>query len=62
MEKQTGPTLSFDLIGNGLEIATGAQREHRPQVLISQALEKGLNIDPIQFYVDFFRYGCPPAA
>ncbi len=53
-------TRSFDLIANGLEITTGAQREHRPEVLTKQALEKGLHIEPIQFYIDFFRFGCPP--
>ena len=52
-------TRSFDLIANGLEITTGAQREHRIEVLQKQALEKGLHLEPIQFYLDFFRYGCP---
>lgn len=53
-------TRSFDLIIQGLEICTGAQREHRYDVLRRQALEKGLSLEPIQFYFDFFRYGCPP--
>lgn len=53
-------TRSFDLIAGGLEIATGAQREHRYEVLKSQALEYGLGLENIQFYLDFFRYGCPP--
>lgn len=53
-------TRSFDVIAHGLEIITGAQREHRYEVLRQQALEKGLGIEPIQFYLDFFRYGCPP--
>ncbi len=53
-------TKSFDLIAGGLEIATGAQREHRYDVLAKQAIEKGLTLEPIQFYLDFFRYGCPP--
>jgi len=53
-------TRSFDLIAGGLEIATGAQREHRYDVLKEQALEKGLGLENIQFYLDFFRYGCPP--
>ncbi|HUV16530.1 MAG TPA: aspartate--tRNA(Asn) ligase [Pelolinea sp.] len=53
-------TRSFDLIAGGLEIATGAQREHRYEILKEQALEKGLGLDNIQFYLDFFRYGCPP--
>jgi len=52
-------TRSFDLLACGLEITTGAQREHRPEVLKKQALEKGLTLEPIQYYIDFFRYGCP---
>ena len=55
-----GLTKSFDLIANGLEITTGAQREHRYDVLAAQAQEKGLGLENIQFYLDFFRYGCPP--
>lgn len=55
-----GLTRSFDLIANGLEITTGAQREHRPEILKQQALEKGLHLETIQYYIDFFRYGCPP--
>jgi len=51
-----GITLSFDLIANGLEITTGAQREHRADVLAKQALDKGLHLEPIQFYLDFFRF------
>mgnify|MGYP001025862826 FL=1 len=56
------PTLtkSFDLLGKGLEITTGAQREHRYEVLASQAQQKGLSLEPIQDYLNFFRYGCPP--
>lgn len=59
-ENDPSLTKSFDLIANGLEITTGAQREHRPDVLISQAQEKGLGLEPIQYYIDFFRFGCPP--
>jgi len=55
-----GITKSFDLIASGLEITTGAQREHRLDVLTKQAIEKGLHLEPIQFYIDFFRFGCPP--
>lgn len=53
-------TKSFDLIWKGLEITTGAQREHRYEILARQAQEKGLSLDPIKFYLDFFKYGCPP--
>ncbi len=53
-------TRSFDLIFRGLEVTTGAQREHRYSVLRKQALEKGLNLRNIEFYLEFFRYGAPP--
>ncbi|HEU5298626.1 MAG TPA: aspartate--tRNA(Asn) ligase [bacterium] len=53
-------TKSFDLLWKGVEVTTGAQREHRYDVLLRQAKEKGLNQEPIQFYLDFFRFGCPP--
>lgn len=53
-------TKSFDLLYKGLEITTGAQREHRYDVLKKQAEEKGMDIPSIQYYLDFFRYGCPP--
>lgn len=62
MRLEGDPTLtkSLDLLWNGLEIVTGAQREHRYDILVSQTKEKGLNLEPIQFYLDFFKYGCPP--
>jgi len=53
-------TKSFDLLWDGLEITTGAQREHRYEILVKQAKEKGMSLEPIQFYLNFFRYGCPP--
>lgn len=57
---QPGLTKSFDLLWRGLEVTSGAQREHRPDILLAQALEKGLAKESIQFYLDFFRYGMPP--
>jgi aspartyl-tRNA synthetase len=53
-------TKSFDLLWRGIEITTGAQREHRYEQLLAQAREKGVEIEPIQYYLDFFRYGTPP--
>jgi nondiscriminating aspartyl-tRNA synthetase len=53
-------TLSFDLLWKGLEITTGAQREHRYEVLLRQAEEKGLDPEPMSDYLNCFRYGCPP--
>ena len=55
-----GLTNSYDLIFNGVEISTGAQREHRIDVLERQARDKGLDPEELDFYLDFFRYGVPP--
>jgi len=52
-------TKSYDLLWQGLEVTTGAQREHRVDVLQAQAKENGISAESIQFYLDFFRYGCP---
>lgn len=56
----SGLTKSYDLVYNGVEIATGAQREHRIDVLTAQAKEKGVDPEELGFYLDFFRYGVPP--
>ena len=53
-------TNSYDLLFNGTEISTGAQREHRLDVLIAQAKDKGLDPEELDFYLDFFRHGVPP--
>lgn len=53
-------TKSFDLLWKGLEVTSGAQREHRYEVLVRQAKEKSLSLQPIQPYLDSFRFGCPP--
>jgi nondiscriminating aspartyl-tRNA synthetase len=53
-------TKSFDLLWRGIELTTGAQREHRYEQLLAQAHEKGVEVEPIQYYLDFFRFGAPP--
>ena len=53
-------TLSYDLLWKGLEITTGAQREHRHEVLLRQVAEAGLSPEPMADYLNCFRYGCPP--
>lgn len=52
-------TNSYDLIFNGVEISTGAQREHRVEVLEAQMRDKGMDPVELDFYLDFFRYGAP---
>lgn len=53
-------TKSFDLLWRGLEVTTGAQREHRYDALVSQVKDKRMKQEPLQFYLDFFKFGCPP--
>ena len=57
--RKDGVPQGYDLIWKGVEITTGAQREHRYDVLKAQAAEKGLEKD-VEFYLQFFKYGCPP--
>ncbi len=56
------PTLtrSFDLLWRGIELTTGAQREHRHEQLVAQAEDKRVETGPIEYYLDFFRFGAPP--
>ena len=57
--RKDGVPMGYDLIWRGVEITTGAQREHRYDILKAQADEKGLGED-VKFYLEFFKYGCPP--
>ncbi|HIV01443.1 MAG TPA: aspartate--tRNA(Asn) ligase [Candidatus Caccopulliclostridium gallistercoris] len=57
--RKDGVPQGYDLIWKGVEITTGAQREHRYDVLKAQAKEKGLDKD-VEFYLQFFKYGCQP--
>ena len=51
---------SFDLEYRGLEITSGAQREHRPDKLAARIEHKGLNPADFEGYLKAFRYGMPP--
>lgn len=59
-EDDKSVTKGFDLLFKGLEITTGSQREHRHDILLEQAKEKGLSDGNTHFYTDFFRFGVPP--
>ncbi|MBS7401557.1 MAG: aspartate--tRNA(Asn) ligase [Eubacteriales bacterium] len=50
---------SFDLIYKGVEITSGAQREHRYEQLKQNVIAKGINPEHMKEYLDFFRYGAP---
>jgi aspartyl-tRNA synthetase len=53
---------AYDLIHSGIEICSGTQRIHIPDLLMKQLKNKKLNPDDFKFYVDCFRYGSPPHA
>lgn len=49
-----------DLLFRGIEVTTLAQREHRIEILEKQAIDKGMSLEALKDYLNFFRYGCPP--
>lgn len=51
---------SYDLYFKDIEITSGAQREHRPEILLKQIKDKGIDPTPMQDYINFFKNGCPP--
>ena len=60
LEEGSDRSRRADLLYKGIEVTTLAQREHRPEILEKQAQEKGMNLEPLKDYINFFRYGCPP--
>jgi len=53
-------TKSFDLIFRGLELVTGAQRIHDPEMLVTSIKKHGLSPKEFKDYIDLFKYGMPP--
>jgi len=53
-------TRGFDCIYRGMEITSGGQRVHIPELLEEQLKDKGLNPESFKSYIDSFRYGAPP--
>lgn len=54
-----GILQGYDLIWKGIEITSGAQREHRIEELKKNVAEKGLTND-VKNYLKFFENGIPP--
>ena len=50
----------FDCIYNGMEITSGGQRIHLPDLLLARIKHKGMKTDGLMDYVNSFRYGAPP--
>lgn len=57
-----GISGGFDVVYGGVEISSGGQRIHVPEILINQLKSKGLNQESFKWYIDAFRYGAPPHA
>ena len=57
--RKNGILQGYDLIWKGIEITSGAQREHRYEEIKKNAEEKGLGED-VKYYLEFFKYGIPP--
>jgi len=53
---------AFDLIYQGVEISSGTQRIHSPDLLRTQLRRKGLDPDEFTYYIESFSYGAPPHA
>jgi aspartyl-tRNA synthetase len=53
-------THSFDLAYRGVEWASGGQREHRYDRLVSRMKAQDLDPSQFEFYLSPFRYGMPP--
>jgi nondiscriminating aspartyl-tRNA synthetase len=61
MPYEDNPTLtkSYDLMYGGVEMSSGAQRIHLPELLEKQITGKGLDPKDFKWYIDAFRYGAP---
>jgi aspartyl-tRNA synthetase len=53
---------AFDLMYKGLEISSGAQRIHKPEMIEEQLKARGLDVANFEFYINAFRFGAPPHA
>jgi nondiscriminating aspartyl-tRNA synthetase len=53
---------AFDLLYNGIELSSGTQRIHLPELLRLQLSKKGLDPEDFTHYIESFSYGAPPHA
>jgi len=62
MPKGDGLSRGFDAIYKGMEITSGGQRVHIPEILEKQLEERDLDLKDFEGYIDSFRFGAPPHA
>ena len=57
LNKNEKLSKGFDALFGGIEISSGGQRVHLPEVLIKQLKDKNLNPKNFEFYINSFRNG-----
>ena len=64
MPHEDRPELSksFDMMHRTMELSSGAQRIHIPDLLKSRIESQGMNPENFEFYLKAFEYGMPPHA
>jgi aspartyl/asparaginyl-tRNA synthetase len=58
-DRETGTTKSFDLIFKGIEITSGAIRQHQYEEIVKQAQEKSVSLKSISGYLQSHQFGMP---
>ncbi len=58
--KDADYTLSFDLLGRGMELVTGGQRINDYNQLLANAKKWGNDPKDFELYLQAFKYGMPP--
>lgn len=56
----SGLTRGYDLLFRGLEITSGGQRIHDPEMIVRQLEKKGMDPERFRGYIEVFKYGMPP--
>ncbi|MEK6932691.1 MAG: aspartate--tRNA(Asn) ligase [Nanoarchaeota archaeon] len=59
LDKNEKLSKGFDALFGGIEISSGGQRVHLPEILIKQLKDKNLNPKNFEFYINSFRNGSP---
>ena len=55
-----GLTRGLDLLFRGVEITSGGQRVHRPEVLAEELRKRNMDPEAFADYIEVFRHGMPP--
>lgn len=64
MPYESNPKIcrAYDLIYRGMEITSGAQRIHNPELLEKQIIARGMELSSFASYLEAFKFGAPPHA